>query len=154
MKKNTTQHKIKIMLRLLFSFFVLLLVSTANLAQSTNEIRIAKLVKDFNDAIIARDSAVLAEISFDELTYGHSAGHFQDKTAFIKSVLIGPTFFKSIVPEDQTITINGKHAIVRHIVVANATREGSPVALRFGNIMIWYKKQGQWRLLARQGYKL
>jgi len=142
------------MLRLLFVFFVLILVSTTNLAQSTNEIRIAKLVKDFNNAIIARDSAVLAEISLDELTYGHSAGYFQDKTAFIKSVLIGPTFLKSINPEDQTISINGKHAIVRHIVVANATREGSPVALRFGNIMVWYKKQGQWRLLARQGYKI
>ncbi len=142
------------MRRSLFTYLVLLILSSTTQAQLTNEIRVAKLVKDFNNAIIARDSSVLAELSLDELTYGHSAGINQDKTAFIKAVLIGPTFFKSIEPEDQTIKINGRHAIVRHIVVANATREGNPVALRFGNVMVWYKKQGKWRLLARQGFKL
>ena len=142
------------MRRSLFTYLVLLILSSTTQAQLTNEIRVAKLVKDFNNAIIARDSSVLAELSLDELTYGHSAGIIQDKTAFIKAVLIGPTFFKSIEPEDQTIKINGRHAIVRHIVVANATREGNPVALRFGNVMVWYKKQGKWRLLARQGFKL
>jgi len=154
MKKNSPQLKIKNMRRSLFTYLVLLIISSTTQAQLTNEIRVAKLVKDFNNAIIARDSSVLAELSLDELTYGHSAGIIQDKTAFIKAVLIGPTFFKSIEPEDQTIKINGRHAIVRHIVVANATREGNPVALRFGNVMVWYKKQGKWRLLARQGFKL
>jgi ketosteroid isomerase-like protein len=154
MKKKSPQLKIKNMRRSLITFLVLFILSSASQAQVTNEIRIAKMVKDFNSAIIARDSSVLAEISLDELTYGHSAGHFQDKTTFIKSVLIGPTFFKSIEPEDQTIKINGRHAIVRHVVVANATREGAPVALRFGNVMVFYKKHGKWRLLARQGFKL
>ena len=144
MKKNTPQLKIKNMRRSLLTFLVLIILSSTSQAQVTDEIRVAKLVKDFNNAIIARDSSVLAEISLDELTYGHSAGHFQDKTTFIKSVLIGPTFFKSIEPEDQTIKINGRHA----------TREGSPVALRFGNVMVFYKKHGNWRLLARQGFKL
>lgn len=142
------------MLRSISTLIVLLMIITSIQAQTKNEVRVAKLVKDFNNAIIAKDSSVLAEISLDELTYGHSAGYFQDKTAFIKSVLIGPTFFKSIDRENQTIQINGRHAIVRHIVVANATREGNPVALRFGNVMVWYKKQGKWRLLARQGFKL
>jgi len=151
---NTPQLKIKIMRKSLFTFLVLLILSSTTKAQETNEIRIAKMVKDFNNAIVARDSSVLAALSFDELTYGHSAGHIQDKTEFIKSILVGPTFFKSIEPEDQTIKINGRHAIVRHIVVANATREGNPVALRFGNVMVWYKKQGKWRLLARQGFKI
>lgn len=142
------------MRRSLFTYLVLLILSSTTQAQLPNEIRVAKLVKDFNNAIIARDSSVLAELSMDELTYGHSAGYIQDKSAFIKAVLIGPTFFKSIEPVDQTIKINGRHAIVRHIVVANATREGNPVALRFGNVMVWYKKQGKWRLLARQGFKI
>jgi ketosteroid isomerase-like protein len=142
------------MCRSLVTFLALLILSSTTQAQVTNEIRVAKMVKDFNNAIIARDSSVLAELSLDELTYGHSAGHFQDKTTFIKSVLIGPTFFQSIEPEDQTIKVNGRYAIVRHIVVANATREGNPVALRFGNVMVWYKKQDKWRLLARQGFKL
>lgn len=123
-------------------------------AQTKEERVVAQLVKDLNKAIVQRDSAALADISRDELTFGHSGGVIQDKAAFIRAVLDGPTFFKSIDPENQTIQIKGKHAFVRHIVVASATRDGKPLPLRFGNVMVWYKKQGKWKLLARQGYKL
>jgi len=142
------------MLRSLSTLIVLLMIITSIQAQTKNEVRVAQKVKDLNSAIVARDSAALAEISMDELTFGHSGGIIQDKEAFIKAILNGPTFFKSIDPEGQTIKVSSKHAIVRHIVVASATREGNPVPLRFGNVMVWYKKHGQWKLLARQGYKL
>ncbi len=138
----------------LLTLMVLLMMITSTQAQTKNEARVARMVKDLNSAIVARDSFALAQISMDELSFGHSGGVIQDKAAFIKAVLNGPTFFKSIDPEGQTIQVSGKHAIVRHIVVASATREGNPVPLRFGNVMVWYKKQGKWKLLARQGYKL
>jgi ketosteroid isomerase-like protein len=48
----------------------------------------------------------------------------------------------------------GKNAIVRHIVTAKAVNKGNPLDLKFANIMVWQKKQGKWKLLARQGYKL
>lgn len=131
-----------------------LLLTTGIQAQTKGEAAIAQLVKDLNRAIVQRDSAALADITRDELTFGHSGGVIQDKAAFIRAVLDGPTFFKSIDPENQTIQIKGEHAFVRHIVVASATRDGNPLALRFGNVMVWYKKQGKWKLLARQGYKL
>ncbi len=142
------------MSRSLLTLIVLLMMITSTQAQTKNEARVARMVKDLNSAIVARDSFALAQISMDELSFGHSGGVIQDKAAFIKAVLNGPTFFKSIDPEGQTIQVSGKHAIVRHIVVASATREGNPVPLRFGNVMVWYKKQGKWKLLARQGYKL
>jgi len=142
------------MYRSLLTLIVLLMMITSTQAQTKNEARVARMVKDLNSAIVARDSFALAQISMDELSFGHSGGVIQDKAAFIKAVLNGPTFFKSIDPEGQTIQVSGKHAIVRHIVVASATREGNPVPLRFGNVMVWYKKQGKWKLLARQGYKL
>lgn len=131
-----------------------LLLTTGIQAQTKGEATVAQLVKDLNRAIVQRDSAALADITRDELTFGHSGGVIQDKAAFIRAVLDGPTFFKSIDPENQTIQIKGKHAFVRHIVVASATRDGNPLALKFGNVMVWYKKQGKWKLLARQGYKL
>ena len=142
------------MSRSLLTLIVLLMMITSTQAQTKNEARVARMVKDLNSAIVARGSFALAQISMDELSFGHSGGVIQDKAAFIKAVLNGPTFFKSIDPEGQTIQVSGKHAIVRHIVVASATREGNPVPLRFGNVMVWYKKQGKWKLLARQGYKL
>jgi ketosteroid isomerase-like protein len=154
MKKIILKLKINIMSRSLLTLIVLLMMITSTQAQTKNEARVARMVKDLNSAIVARDSFALAQISMDELSFGHSGGVIQDKAAFIKAVLNGPTFFKSIDPEGQTIQVSGKHAIVRHIVVASATREGNPVPLRFGNVMVWYKKQGKWKLLARQGYKL
>lgn len=139
-------------------FFLMLiaaLLSTGAIqAQTKSGTPVAQLVKELNKAIVHRDSAALVDITRDELTFGHSGGVIQDKAAFIRAVLDGPTFFKSIDPENQTIQVRGKHAFVRHIVVASATRDGNPLALRFGNVMVWYKKQGKWKLLARQGYKL
>lgn len=140
--------------RYFLMLIVSLLFSSSIQAQTKTETHVAQLVKDLNKAIVQRDSAALAGITRDELTFGHSGGVIQDKAAFIKAVLEGPTFFKSIDPENQTIQVSHKHAIVRHIVVASAIRDGQALALRFGNVMVWYKKGGQWKLLARQGYKL
>lgn len=140
--------------RYFLMFLGALLLATGIQAQTIEETHIAQRVKDLNKAIVERDSAALSAITCDELTFGHSGGVIQNKAAFIRAVLDGPTFFKSIDPENQTIQIKGKHAFVRHIVVASATRDGNPLPLRFGNVMVWYKKQGKWKLLARQGYKL
>ena len=146
--------KINMMNRYFIVLLGALLFAPGIKAQTKEEVVVAQLVKDLNKAIVQRDSAALADITRDELTFGHSGGVIQDKAAFIRAVLDGPTFFKSIDPENQTIQIKGKHAFVRHIVVASATRDGNPLPLRFGNVMVWYKKQGKWKLLARQGYKL
>ena len=146
--------KINMMNRYLFMLLVACLLAGNLHAQTKEELHIAQLVKDLNKAIVQRDSTALAAITRGELTFGHSGGVIQDKAAFIRAVLDGPTFFKSIDPENQTIQVDGKHAFVRHIVVASATRDGNPLPLRFGNVMVWYKKQGKWKLLARQGYKL
>lgn len=140
--------------RYFLMFLGALQLATGIQAQTIEETHIAQRVKDLNKAIVQRDSAALSAITRDELTFGHSGGVIQNKAAFIRAVLDGPTFFKSIDPENQTIQIKGKHAFVRHIVVASATRDGNPLPLRFGNVMVWYKKQGKWKLLARQGYKL
>lgn len=142
------------MLKFYKLFILLTLVSLGSLAQSKKEVLISKLVIDINQAIIDRDSIALKNLTWDELSYGHSAGLIQDQNAFIAGVMKGPTFFKSIEPLDQKIIMAGKNAIVRHIVTAKAVNQGNPLDLKFGNIMVWQKKKGKWKLLARQGYKL
>ena len=142
------------MLNYLKIFILLTAISINAQAQSKKEAQIAKLVIAINTAIINTDSITLRNLTSDELSYGHSAGLIQDQNAFIAGVMNGPTFFKSIDPLDQKITIAGKNAMVRHIVTAKAVNQGNPLDLKFGNIMVWQKKQGKWKLLARQGYKL
>lgn len=142
------------MLKYLKITILLTAISLNTQAQSKKEAQIAKLVVAINNAIINTDSTTLRNLTWDELSYGHSAGLIQDQKAFIAGVMNGPTFFKSIEPLDQKITMSGKNAIVRHIVTAKAVNKGNPLELKFGNIMVWQKKQGKWKLLARQGYKL
>jgi len=142
------------MLKYLKILILLAAISLNAKAQSKKEAQIAKLVLAINNAIINTDSITLRNLTWDELSYGHSAGLIQDQKAFIAGVMNGPTFFKIIEPLDQKITMAGKNAIVRHIVTAKAVNKGNPLDLKFGNIMVWQKKQGKWKLLARQGYKL
>jgi ketosteroid isomerase-like protein len=56
---------------------------------------------------------------------------------------------------DQTITISGNTAIVRHIFMAKGTNAGEPVDVRIGNVQVYQRQEdGKLRLLARQAYKL
>jgi len=142
------------MLKYLKIVTLLTVISLNAQAQSKNETQIAKLVVAINNAIINTDSLTLKDLTCDELSYGHSAGLIQNQKEFIAGVLNGPTFFKSIDPLDQKITMAGKNAIVRNIVTAKAVNKGNPVDLKFGNIMVWQKKHGKWKFLARQGYNL
>lgn len=135
-------------------FIALTSISFSLDAQTKKEERFVQLVNEFNHAIISTDSTVLKNLVWEDLSYGHSSGLIQDKAAFIAGVMNGPNFFRKFELQNQTIKVSGKNAVVRHIAIAQAVNKGNPVEIRFGNIMVWQKKQGKWRLLARQGYKL
>lgn len=132
----------------------LMVLSFSLNAQTKKEERFVQLINEFNQAIINTDSTVLKKLVWDDLSYGHSSGLIQDKAAFIAGVINGPNFFKKLDLQNQTINISGKNAVVRHLAVAQAVNKGNPVEIRFGNILVWQKKHGEWKLLARQGYKL
>lgn len=123
-------------------------------AQSAEEMKFRQLIDVFNNAIIRTDTSVLNNMVHKQLSYAHSSGLIQDKNAFIKAIMAGPNFFKSFDLRDQTVAIVGKNAIVRHIATAQAINNGNPVEIKFGNLMVWQKNRGSWKLIARQGYKL
>ncbi len=138
-------------------FYILIAFSAISFslnAQTKKAERFVQLVNKFNQAIISTDSTTLNNLVWEDLSYGHSSGAIQDKTAFISGVMKGPNFFKKFELQNQTVKISGKNAIVRHLAIAQAVNKGNPVEIRFGNILVWQKKKGQWKLLARQGYKL
>ena len=123
-------------------------------AQTSEVMKVTQLVNEFNNAIIRTDTLALKNMVHNQLSYAHSSGLIQDKEAFMLAIMVGPNFFKSFELRDQTVTIAGKNAIVRHITTAQATNNGNPVEIKFGNLMVWQKYRGGWKLLARQGYKL
>ncbi len=128
-----------------------------NVAMSSpgNENEITEVVAAFNKAMIDRDRKQLERLCSEHLSYGHSSGLIQNKAIFIEDLVNGPFHFLSINTPEQTILLDGDMAVVRHILEAEATRNGEPVDLRIGNVQIYKRAEdGSWKLWVRQAYKL
>jgi hypothetical protein len=123
-------------------------------AQSKHEKAVASAVEKLNMAIVDPEKSLLESIASEGLSYGHSGGKVQNKAEFVDDLINGAFNFSSVTPSDQTISISGKNAIVRHVFVAKATNAGVPTDIRIGNVMVWRKEGGQWKLLARQAFRL
>lgn len=125
------------------------------LSSPVSDDEITEIVTAFNKAMINRDEAALERLCSDQLSYGHSSGLIQNKTEFIDDVMNGPFRFLSINTPEQTILLDGDTAVVRHILNADATRDGEPAAIKIGNVQVYKKAlDGSWKLLVRQAYKL
>ena len=48
----------------------------------------------------------------------------------------------------------GDAAIVRHLFEAESETDGKTTTVKIGTLQVWQKQDGNWKLLARQGYKL
>ncbi|GBF17860.1 MULTISPECIES: nuclear transport factor 2 family protein [Arenibacter] len=116
---------------------------------------VQRTVSTFNEAMVNPSTELMDSLCADELTYGHSSGLIQNKAAFIDDIVNGPFDFLSLEAADQTITISGNTAIVRHIFLAKGTNAGEPADVRIGNTQVYQKaRDGALKLLARQAYKL
>jgi hypothetical protein len=52
------------------------------------------------------------------------------------------------------LNISGKNAVVRHLFITKGSNDGKMTDVRIGVLMVFQKKNGHWKLLARQAYKL
>jgi hypothetical protein len=138
--------------RLFLLMFCFLINVNTNAQTSNKEIEFS--IGLLNKAMITPDKSSLDKLTAEELSYGHSTGAVQNKSDFIKEVLSGPVKFFQIDDANQTITVADNTAIVRNICSIKGTRDGAPLDLKIGILMIWIKKGDAWKLLARQGYKL
>ena len=134
-------------------FFILMLSVMVMFGQSKKEKQVAEAVEKLRKAMIDADSSTLAGLVSDELSYGHSPGYVEDKKLFIENTLNGKADFVTINLSNQTITISGNNAIVRHKLDAITNNEGKPGEAHILVLLVWQKKGGQWKLLARQAVK-
>jgi ketosteroid isomerase-like protein len=123
-------------------------------SQSQAEQAVEAVVIALHSNVVNPDQKALDMLVSNDLSYGHSAGKVENKVQFIDFLFNGPFKFTSINTAEQTINVSGKNAIVRHIFMGKATNAGVPTEIRIGNLMIWRKEGGNWRLLARQAFRL
>ena len=106
-------------------------------------------------AMLAADKAKLEALVVDQLSYGHSGGTLQDKTAFVDVIASKKSVYKSIELTNQTVAIVGNNAIVRHAWESESgTGDGKWNVSKIGVLQVWQKQGADWKLLARQAFKV
>ena len=128
--------------------------SPAARAQSGEEAAVAQAVERLRAAMLAADRSQLDALTAPQLSYGHSGGVVEDKARFIDVVAGKRTVYKAITQSDQSVSMAGDNAIVRHVLATETESGGTPASARVGVMQVWQKQGGQWRLLARQAFRI
>lgn len=134
---------------------LILLIFTSGLvanAQSKDETLVAAAVEKLRAAMISGNKADLESVLSDDLTYGHSSGKVQSKAVFVEEISTKKSDFLKIELSEQTISIAGDVAIVRHILVADTNDGGKPANPHLGIVLVWKKTKGEWKLIARRAF--
>ena len=131
-----------------------LFVNSPALAETGDEAAVKQNVEALREALLKADKAQLEGLGADQLSYGHSDGRVQNKAEFIDGVMTRKATVKSINFPDLEIAVAGDAAIARHIYESESETDGKPNSVKIGTLAVWQKQGGNWKLLARQGYKL
>ena len=142
------------MKKIICFLFVIASLSNNSIAQSKHEKAVAAAVAGLTKAMIDADKSMLEKYTSDKLSYGHSSGVVQNQAEFIDGIVSGRSDFVTIDLTEQTISISGKTAMVRHKLSATTNDGGKPGTVKLSILLIWQKKHGNWKLLARQAVKI
>ncbi|RYY59371.1 MAG: nuclear transport factor 2 family protein [Chitinophagaceae bacterium] len=122
--------------------------------QSSSQKEVAAAVDRLHKAMIAGDKAGLTGIAVDSLSYGHSGGLVENRDQYVERIVSGKSGWVSIDITEQTITISGKTAIVRHILTGKTIDSGKPGEVHLRIMQVWQKVKGGWKLFGRQAIKI
>ena len=139
------------------SLIILLFVlaQTISVAQSADEKAVAAAVEKLRTALLDGTEPELNKITSPSLSYGHSNGLLEDKKEFIRALTSGESNFTKIDISDQTITVSGDLAMVRHKLMGDTANKGKdPAQVKLGVFYVWQKIKGEWLLVGRQAFKL
>lgn len=130
-----------------------LLPNAPALANGAEVAAVTKAVEALSQAMLAADRAKLEALTADALSYGHSSGRVETKKEFIDIVASKKTIYKKLEVSEPSISVAGSNAIARHILGVEFESDGKPGTTKIGVMQVWVK-QGDWKLLARQAFRL
>ena len=144
----------------LLTIAIILLMTTASSLKAQKQPRanakkqVEETVETLRKLMLDPDSARLSALVSAQLTFGHSGGKIQNKQEFLHSFISGDTDFTSLEFTEQSVTVAGSTAIVRHTLNgATADKGKAPGSVKLWIILVFQKVKGEWILLARQAVK-
>jgi len=115
---------------------------------------VSEAAEKLRSAMISGEKSILESLILPELTYGHSGGHIDDATEFVEKLVSKKSDFLTIEITNQSISIVGNTAIVRHHFYATTADLGkAPGDVTLDILLVWAKVKNDWKLLARQAVK-
>lgn len=123
-------------------------------AQSADEAAVARADAALAKAITTVDKAQLENVTWPELSYGHSAGRIENKAQFVEALVSKKSVITSIDSSKVTTSVVGDIAIVRSHMSLMVASTGTPTRTELEAVMVWQKRNGEWKLLVRQAYKI
>ena len=144
----------KVLLAAVTLLIALFTTAQPALAQSGEEAAVAQAVESLRAAMFARDVKQFEALISENVSYGHSAGRIEDKKLFIKNALANKSMMKSLTFTDQTVKVTGSHAVVRNTYNGVSELDGKTNTTKIGVLLVWSKEAGDWKLYARQAYRL
>ncbi|MEO6916713.1 MAG: nuclear transport factor 2 family protein [Chitinophagaceae bacterium] len=142
------------MKKLFFLSLVFLISLSTITAQTNDEKQVAAAVEKLKQALLDGKKGPLEAITADELTYGHSNGRIEDKKAFVLALTSGASDFVTIEFINQTMKVSGNTAWVRHTLNATNLDGGVSGVVKLSVLLVWQKRNGAWKLFARQAVKI
>ncbi|HXJ84569.1 MAG TPA: nuclear transport factor 2 family protein [Candidatus Methylomirabilis sp.] len=137
-----------------FGASTLALGSSAAKADAGDQGAVTERVDILRKALLEADKAKLEQVTSAELSYGHSSGRVETKEQFIHGVMTRKQVVKSLAFPDLKVAVAGNAAIARHIYLSESELDGKVTTTRIGVLQVWQKQDGDWKLLARQGFTL
>jgi ketosteroid isomerase-like protein len=125
-------------------------MSTLSFAQTKDEKAVTAAVESLRKAMVDADKTTLEKLADDKLSYGHSGGKIENKPTFVENIVSGKSDFVTIELTDQTVSVKGTTAIVRHNLNASTNDNGKAGEVHLHVLTVWVKEGAQWKLLARQ----
>lgn len=124
-------------------------------AQAGEQMAVAQAVDALSKAMLDVDRPKLEALTADQLSYGHSAGRIETKKEFVDYLVSRASAFRRIDLSDQTISLVDNEAIVRHLFTGETVNPaGQTTPVKIGVLQVWQKQGNDWKLLARQAYRL
>jgi hypothetical protein len=138
----------------LLAALVLFLFGLQVNAQSTED-KVWQRVEALHKAVFeTKDSATIAGLVSDDLSYGHSGGAIEDKKTMVHNASASKTEYKHPDFERLSMKVIGKTAYARFIFRAGSVEKGVETPLDLGLLQVWQKQHGKWLLVARQAVKI
>lgn len=104
-------------------------------------------------AMVDPTRAALDPLVAEQLSYGHSGGRLDTKTSFIADLLDGKSDFVTLDLTEQTVSVSGDLAVIRHALNAQTNDSGKAGTVSLKVLQVWQRQGSDWKLIARQAVR-